>query len=207
MIVYGTSISPFVRKVLVALAEKGIRYQHRPVAPQAEDAAFRAASPMGKVPAIDDDGFRLADSSAILDYLERLHPQPALIPADAQGAARARWFDKFGEVELDRRLSVVFTERFLKPRIFKVPGYEALAQQALDQHLQPLFDYLDSQITGPFLVGDAFGIADIAVAAPFHNLRLAKVQVDPARWPKLAGWVALTLDRPSFVTAIAAPAW
>ncbi|MCJ2143120.1 glutathione S-transferase family protein [Methylobacterium sp. E-066] len=207
MIVYGTSISPFVRKVLVALAEKGIRYEHRPVSPQAEDAAFRAASPVGKIPAIDHDGFRLADSSAILDYLERLYPQPALIPADAQGAARARWFDKFGEIELDRRLSVVFAERFLKPRIFKVPGDEALAQQALDQNLPLLFDYLETQITGPFLVGDAFGIADIAVASPFHNLRLAKVEVDAARWPKLAGWVALTLDRPSFVTAIAAPAW
>jgi glutathione S-transferase len=65
MIIYGSSISPFVRKVLVALNEKGIRYEHRPVAPQAEDADFRAASPMGKIPAIDHDGFRLADSSAI----------------------------------------------------------------------------------------------------------------------------------------------
>ncbi len=80
MIIYGSSISPFVRKVLVALNEKGIRYEHRPVAPQAEDADFRAASPMGKIPAIDHDGFRLADSSAILDYIEHLSPQPALIP-------------------------------------------------------------------------------------------------------------------------------
>ncbi|MET0367335.1 MAG: glutathione S-transferase family protein [Methylobacterium sp.] len=207
MIVYGTSISPFVRKVLVALAEKGISYEHRPVAPQAEDAAFRASSPMGKIPAIDHDGFRLADSSAILDYLERLNPQPALVPAEPKDAARARWFDKFAEVELHQKLGVVFTECFLKPRIFKVPGDEALAQQALDKHLPPLFDYLDSQISGPFLVGGAFGIADIAVAAPFHNLRLAQVEVDPARWPKLAGWVALTLDRPAFVAAIAAPAW
>ena len=206
MIIYGSSISPFVRKVLVALNEKGIRYEHRPVAPQTEDADFRAASPMGKIPAIDHDGFRLADSSAILDYIEHLSPQPALIPADAQGAARARWFDKFGEVELYRELSVVFTERFLKPRLFKVPGDEALAQQALDTHLPPLFDYLESQISGPFLVGGAFGIGDIAVAAPFHNFRLAQVEVDAARWPKLAGWVALTLDRPAFVTAIAAPA-
>ena len=205
MIIYGSSISPFVRKVLVALNEKGIRYEHRPVAPQAEDADFRAASPMGKIPAIDHDGFRLADSSAILDYIEHLSPQPALIPADARGAARARWFDKFGEVELYRELSVAFTERFLKPRLFKVPGDEALAQQALDTHLPPLFDYLESQISGPFLVGGAFGIGDIAVAAPFHNLRLAQVEVDAARWPKLAGWVALTLDRPAFVTAIAAP--
>lgn len=207
MIVYGSSISPFVRKVLVALAEKRIRYEHRPVAPQAEDAGFRTASPLGKISAIDNGGFRLADSNAILDYLERQSPLPALIPADPEDAARARWFEKFGEVEFNRQFSVVFTERFLKPRLLKVPGDEALAQQAIDTDLPPLFDYLESQISGPFLVESAFGIADIAVAAPFHNLRLGQVEVDAARWPKLAGWVTLTLDRPSFVTAIAAPAW
>lgn len=145
---------------------------------------------MGKIPAIDHDGFRLADSSAILDYIEHLSPQPALIPADARGAARARWFDKFGEVELDRKLSVVFTERFLKPRLFKVPGDEALAQQALDTHLPPLFDYLESQISGPFLVGGAFGSATsrsrrrstISGSRRSRSMRRAG-RSSPAGWP------------------------
>lgn len=66
MIVYGTGYSPYVRKVLVSLAEKGIAYEHRPVMFHAPDADFQAASPLGKIPAIEDDGFRLADSSAIL---------------------------------------------------------------------------------------------------------------------------------------------
>ena len=83
-------------------------------------------------------------------------------------------------------------------------GDEALAQRTVDTALPPLFDYLESQIGGPYLVGGRFGIADIAVAAPFHNLRLAKVAVDGARWPKLADWVAATLERPSFTAAIAA---
>ncbi|KAA0125592.1 glutathione S-transferase family protein [Methylobacterium sp. P1-11] len=204
MVIYGSSISPYVRKVLVALYEKDIAFEHRPVGFHAADPGFRAASPMGKIPAMEEAGYRLADSSAILDYLERRHPEPALVPEDARDAARARWFDKFGECELTRQGLVPFVERFLKPRLFKVEGDEALAQRTVDTKLPPLFDYLETQIEGPYLVAGRFGIADIAVAAPFHNLRLAKVTVDAARWPKLADWVTATLERPSFTAAIAA---
>ncbi|QGY00518.1 glutathione S-transferase family protein [Methylobacterium mesophilicum SR1.6/6] len=204
MIVYGSSVSPYVRKVLVALIEKGIPFEHRPVGFHSSDPGFRAASPLGKIPALEEDGFRLADSSAIIDYVECRHPQPALIPTDAQSLARARWFEKFGECELTRQVLIPFVERFLKPRLFKTEGDEALAQRTVDTALPPLFDYLESQIEGPCLVASTFSIADIAVAAPFHNLRLAKVTVDDARWPKLAAWVSATLERPSFVAAIAA---
>ncbi|MEG9529116.1 MAG: glutathione S-transferase family protein [Hyphomicrobiales bacterium] len=204
MVIYGSSISPFVRKVLVALHEKGIAFEHRPVGFHAPDPGFRAASPMGKIPAMEDADYRLADSSAIIDYLELRDPLPALVPKDPRNAARARWFDKFGECELTRQVLIPFVERFLKPRLFKVEGDEALAQRTIDTALPPLFDYLESQIDGPYLVPGVFGIADIAVAAPFHNLRLAGVTVDPARWPKLAGWVSETLVRPSFAAAIAA---
>jgi glutathione S-transferase len=204
VIVYGTSVSPFVRKVLVALAEKGVAYDHKPVAFHADDPGFRAASPVGKIPAIDDGGYLLPDSSAILHYIEARHPAPSLIPTDAKARGRAVWFDKFGDTELFPTLIIPFVERFLKPRLMKQDCDEARAQRTIDEKFPPLFDYLESQLTGDFLVGDAFSIGDIAVATVFHNLRLAKYEVDAGRWPKLAAWVARTLDRPSFVTAIAA---
>jgi glutathione S-transferase len=204
MIVYGSSVSPFVRKVLAALFEKGIAFEHRPVAPHAGEPDFRTASPTGKIPAIDDGGFRLADSSAILHYIEAQHPEPALVPADGRARARAWWFDEYADTECVPRMTIPFRERFLKPRVLKVEGDEALAQRTIDEALPPLFDYLDAQIAGPYLVGEAFSVADIAVAAPFHNLRIVKVAPDAERWPRLASWVAATLERPSFVAAIAA---
>ncbi len=73
MKLYGTSLSPFVRKVLVVLAEKGVEVQHVPLRFHDPDPRFQAASPLGKIPALDDDGFLLADSSAIIHYLERKH--------------------------------------------------------------------------------------------------------------------------------------
>ncbi len=204
MIVYGTSVSPYVRKVLVALFEKGIAFDHKPVPFHADDPGFKAASITGKIPAIDDDGYLLPDSTAILHYLEARHPQPALIPAEAKARGRAMWFDEYGDTELFPTLIIPFVERFLKPRLMKKEGDEARALQAIDEKFPPLLDYLESQLTGDYLVGDAFSIADISVATNFHNLRLANFQVDAGRWPKLAAWVAKTLERPSFVSAIAA---
>ncbi len=87
MIVYGTSMSPFVRKVLVALYEKGATFDHKPVFFHADDPGFQAASPVGKIPALDDDGYLLADSSAILHYLDAKLPTPGLIPAEAKAGA------------------------------------------------------------------------------------------------------------------------
>lgn len=204
MIVYGTSMSPFVRKVLVALYEKGAPFDHKPVFFHADDPGFQAASPVGKIPALDDDGYLLADSSAILHYLDAKLPTPGLIPSEAKARGRAVWFEEFGDAELFPTLIVPFVERFLKPRMMKQECDEAKAQATIDEKFPPLLNYLESQITGDYLVGDAFSIADISVATNFHNLRLANFEVDAGRYPKLAAWVGKTLERPSFVSAIAA---
>lgn len=202
MIVYGTGYSPYVRKVLVSLVEKGVSYEHRPVMFHAPDPDFQAASPLGKIPAIEEDGFRLADSTAILWYLERRYPTPALVPADPKALGRAVWFDKFGDTELFGKLIVPFVERVLKPNMMKQPTDESAVTRALTEDLPPLFDYLESQIAGPFLVGDAFGLADISIATGFYNFHLADAQIDGDRWPKLAAYVAATLARPSFQAAL-----
>ncbi|CAA2158243.1 glutathione S-transferase family protein [Methylobacterium brachiatum] len=201
MIVYGTGYSPYVRKVLVSLAEKNVPYEHRPVMFHAPDADFQAASPLGKIPAIEDGGFKLADSSAILWYLERKHPTPALVPSDPQALGRAVWFDKFGDTELFAKLVVPFVERILKPNMMGKPTDDAAVAKALNDDLPPLFDCLEREISGPYLVGDAFSIADISVATGFYNFHLADAQVDAGRWPKLAAYIAETLARPSFKTA------
>ena len=70
MILFGSSISPFVRKVLMFAAEKGIALESRPVSPHSDDHEFRAASPFGKIPALVDGDYTLADSTAIVSYLE-----------------------------------------------------------------------------------------------------------------------------------------
>ncbi|MBX9930391.1 MAG: glutathione S-transferase family protein [Methylobacterium sp.] len=206
MILYGTSLSPYVRKVLVVLAEKGVAFEHVPCFFHSPDAAFQAASPVGKIPAIDDEGFKLADSTAIIVYLEANHPSPALLPAEAKARARATWFDKFGDTELFPVIIKPFFNRVVMPKMMGKPGDEAAVRKALTEDLPKLYDYLEGEVVGPYLVGDAFSIADISIVTGFHNLRLAGEAVDAGRWPKLAAYVEATLERPSFAKAVAAPA-
>jgi glutathione S-transferase len=198
LIVFGTGYSPYVRKVLVALAEKGVAHEHRPVMFHAPDEDFQACSPLGKIPALEADGFRL------LWYLERKHPTPPLMPTDPEALGRAVWFDKFGDTELFGKLIVPFVERVLKPNMMKQPTDETAVSKALDKDLPPLFDYLEGVISGPYLVGDAFSIADISIATGFYNFQLAQARIDSGRWPKLAAYIEATLARPSFQTALEA---
>ena len=74
--VYGVPASPFVRKVLVALTEKGIANDREDVIPVNVSAEYRKISPLGKIPAFRDGDLTLADSSVIIAYLEKTKPEP-----------------------------------------------------------------------------------------------------------------------------------
>ena len=89
MKLYGALLSPYVRKVAVFATEKGIPYDFVQGSPGSPDPAFVAASPFGKIPAIEDDGFTLADSTAIALYLDARYPQVPLVPEDPQMRGRA----------------------------------------------------------------------------------------------------------------------
>ena len=98
---YGAPVSPFVRKTIVALAEKGIAYEHDPVLPAVAPAEFKRISkeisPLGRIPAYRDGDLTLADSSVIIAYLERVKPSPALYPSEPHDYARALWFEEYGD--------------------------------------------------------------------------------------------------------------
>ena len=74
MIVYGSSLSPFVRKVLAFAAEKGIEIELKPTGLGDKDPDFIEASPFGKMPGLRDGDFAISDSSAIVAYMEAVSP-------------------------------------------------------------------------------------------------------------------------------------
>jgi glutathione S-transferase len=201
---YGINASPFVRKVRVVLAEKGITYDHDPIVPVNVSAEYKRISPLGKVPAYRDGERALADSSVICAYLERVKPQPALYPSDPFDYARALWFEEYGDSGLAPIMGPkIFFQKIVGPRFFNQPTDEAVVAKAVGEELPPLFDYLESQLgNGDALVGGRFSIADIGIATQFVNLRHAGFGVDAKRWPKLARYVAAVHARPSFKTLI-----
>jgi glutathione S-transferase len=200
MILYGSSLSPFVRKVLAFAAEKGIELDVQAVGPGDPNPDFRAASPFGKMPAFTDGDYSLADSSAIIHYLEAVKPEPALIPADPKLRGRTIWFDEFADTILAACNAKMFFNRVVAPRFMNRPGDEAAADKAEREELPPILDYLETVVPDGdgYLVGEGLTLADIAVASPFANLTHLGCEFDKARHPRTCAYVERILARPSF---------
>jgi glutathione S-transferase len=204
MIVYGSSLSPFVRKVIAYASEKAIELEVRPTTVADTNPDFRAASPFGKMPAFSDGDYRLADSSAIIHYLEAKHPEPNLIPTEPRARGRTIWFDEFADTILFACGGKMFFNRIVAPRFLKRDGDLALANAAECDELPPILAYLEGQIPASgYLVEDRLTLADIAVASPFANLRHLGVAIDPAKYPKVASYADAILSRPSFAPWVA----
>ena len=207
MIVYGTTLSPYVRKVMAFLAEKGLSAELKPAGMGRGGPEFAAASPFRKMPAFTDGAYSLCDSSAIVAYIEAAHPDPNLIPNEPRGRGRTIWFDEFADTLVIAAGSKIFFNRFVAPKVLKSGGDAAIADAAETVELPPLLDYLEGEIPASgYLVEDRLTLADIAVASPFANFRHIGVAIDAARFPKTLAYVEAILSRPSFAPMIAAEA-
>ena len=203
MILYGSTISPFVRKVAVYAAEKGIELEIQPTGLPSPGPEFLAASPFRKMPAFRDGDYTLADSSAIIHYLEARHPEPSLIPAGAEDRGRAIWFDEFADTLVCACGSKIFFNRVVAPRFLGREGDLGAAERAERDELPPLLDYLETVIPdNGFLVGNSLTLADIAVASPFANFRHCDVRIDAEKYPRITDYTAQILSRPSFARLI-----
>ncbi len=198
MKVFGFPLSPFVRKVHLLAAEKGVAVEMVLGMPGRPNPEFEAASPFGKIPALQDGDFTLSDSTAICTYIDALHPAPPMLPGDARAKARAIWFEEFADTILVDAGRKVLFNRFVGPTFFGVPGDEAVAEQGLEE-LGPIMDYLEGQAPqSGWLAGDAFSVGDIAVASALRSLGYVGLEPDPAKHPRTAAWYDRVKARPSW---------
>lgn len=203
MILHGNSLSPFVRKVMVFAAEKGVALEVKPAFPGSSDPAFRAMSPFGKIPAFSDGDYQLCDSSAIVHYIEAKHPAPALIPVEARDRGRAIWFDEFADTILLQPGGKIFFNRIVAKLVGR-PADLAAADEAQANELPPMLAWLETQVpASSFLVGGDFSLADISVCTMLVNLGHAGAAPDPGEYPKLVAYRDSIFSRPSFATIIA----
>jgi glutathione S-transferase len=200
MILYGSSLSPFVRKVLAYAGEKGIELELQPTGFPGHSPEFLEASPFKRMPTFRDGGYTLPDSSAIIHYLEARFPDPALIPADPEPRGKTIWFEEFADTILVTCGAKMFFNRIVAPRFIGRPGDLAAADQAEREELPPILDYLETVVpdAGEFLVGGTISLADIAVASPFANLAHLDCEIDAERHRRVRAWVETILSRPSF---------
>jgi glutathione S-transferase len=197
--IVGSYLSPYVRKVLVALHCKGIPYEIDPIVPFHGDDAFTRISPLRRVPVLEDDRVTLCDSTVICEYLEDRWPDPALFPAEPAERARARWLEEYadtrmGEVFIWR----LFNEVAINPAVWGRPTDPAVLRRALDEEIPGILDYLETQLPAAGFLFGSLSLADVSIASFFRNAAFARFSVDARRWPRTAEFVARVLALDAF---------
>ena len=206
-ILHGVVFAPFVRKVRVVLAAKNIAYRHVSVMPGAMDAEFLAISPLRKVPVWEEADFVLPDSSAICAYLERRVPSPSVYLAQPRAFASSLFWEEYADTRLVETCEPIFYERVVRPHVLRQTGSEEIVRRQLEEVVPPVFDQLESLYLSPGRlrtaealagapgVSEAQGFAPLEISAiaiwsPIVNLEHVGIAVDPARWPRLAAFMA-----------------
>jgi maleylpyruvate isomerase len=169
----------------IALAYKGVAYEYVAVhlikdGGEQHGDAYRAVNPMQQVPTLElDDGRRISQSLAIIEYLEETAPRPALLPAEPYLRARARQLAELVNAGI-QPLQNTGPLGELKAR-----GVDAKqwAQHFIGRGLDAL-EASAAATSGRFLVGDEPTVADVCLVPQLHNAR--RFGVDVARWPLLA---------------------
>ena len=196
MVVHGASGSPFVRKVQVALAVKGLPYEQIQQIPFTKDPEYRKINPLGKIPTLRDGDLTICDSTVICEYLEDICPQPALYPQAHADKARARWYEELGGTRVAELAAGIFFQRFMRPMVLKQETDEELVAKIVTKQLPPILDYLEAEVPAEgFIFGD-FMMADMSLVSPFFNASYAGYEVDAGRWPVFANFVARVKAQP-----------
>ena len=199
MKLYWHPVSLMPWRVRIALAEKGLDYEeviidlpggasHRP--------DFLAFNPFGQVPVLEDDGRPFAESTAILEYLEETHPQPALMPTSPAARADVRQLMCWSNGPW-----MTSWKRWAAPASMgfpDTPEVRAQGREELGQHVTVLADRLDRS---PWLAGD-YSLADICYAPLLLIADRAGLSAEVSARLSVAGWLGRLRDRPAVQAAM-----
>jgi glutathione S-transferase len=203
MKLYGAPVSPYVRKVLVFADVKGVELELVPVGLADPNPDFLATSPFRKIPGFSDGDFSISDSTAIVTYIEALHPTPPMLGDSPAEQAQIIWFDEFADTIFTPAVGPAFFQRVVVPKFLQQETDHAVADKAEFESAPPVLDYLEGAIPASgYLVGDRLTLADIAVACPFVNMDHAGIKLDTTKYPKITKWLGEIHALPGFATWI-----
>ncbi|MBM4384001.1 MAG: glutathione S-transferase family protein [Deltaproteobacteria bacterium] len=201
---FGSSLSPYVRKVVLVLEHKRIPYEQDPLSPVVNPSEeFLRISPLRKIPVLRDGDFVLPDSSVICRYLEDAHPEPALYPHDVRKRAFACWLEELSDSKLALSLAAIAGERLFKPVFMKQPTDEANVARVVREELPEPLAYLESVAPRDGYFCGELSIADLSLAAAFTNARYAGYAPDASAHPKLRALLEHVWATPLFSAQLA----
>lgn len=197
-------LSPFCRKVRVALAEKGLEFELKVEDLWQRRPEFLAMNPSGDVPVLVEDKIGvLANSTAIAEYLEEAFPLPPLMPGDAIARAEVRrlvaWFD----VKFNREVTENLVGEKMMKRFLRTGEPNSRAIRAGRHNIHAHLDYITWLVERrTWLAGDDFSLADVAAASHVSAVDYLG-DVPWAEHPGSKVWYARVKSRPSFRAILA----
>jgi glutathione S-transferase len=200
--VWGRANSSNVMKVVWLLEELGLSYERIDVGGpfgKTDTPEYRALNPNGLVPTLQDDGFTLWESNAILRYLCSAHaPETLFWPHDSKERANVdRWMD-YQQTALNAPQGVVFIGLVRTP-----PEQRNLqAITAAAQQVGRIWSILDAQLANhPYVAGDRITLADFCYGPHVH--RWFTFAIERPATPHLRAWYDRLLQRPAYAKHVA----
>jgi glutathione S-transferase len=201
-VVHSIPGSPYGRAVLMTLEEKGFPYRFAQVAPGAtRESAHLARHPFGRVPVLEHGDFSLYETQAILRYLDRILPSPALTPTGPKEAARMDQLMNITDWYFFQRVcNPIAFQRVVGPAVMGITPDEAVIAEAMPRAHVVFGEVARLLGEQPYLAGAALSLADILLAPQvdfFANI---------PEWPALTGahanlvaWLSRMDARPSMM--------
>jgi glutathione S-transferase len=186
------------RKVRVVLLEKGLEFERVTIdlsKKEQKSPEYLKIHPYGTVPALDDEGFVVYDSTVINEYLEDEYPYPPLMPKDSEGRARARLMEDLRDSHFNPAFGQLNRE-LRKPEAERDPK---VIEQAMAK-ITECFDRIEKELEGRDYLAGPFSLADIAFIPNIDALDRIQMQVDP-KYKNIHAWIARLKARPSFAAS------
>ena len=162
---HGSPISNYHNKAKLALLEKGIPFEEGKVDFRNKDASLYESSPLGKIPFLVTEQGCVCESQVILEYLERVQPEPALLPRDPFAAAKVRELVTFLDWHLEMAARQLYGVAFFgAPPLSE--GNLTRIRREIEQKIGGVKRLLKM---APYAAGDTFTMADCCA---FNDLPL-----------------------------------
>jgi glutathione S-transferase len=186
------------RKVRIALLEKGLEFERVNVdlsKREQKNPEYLKIHPFGQIPALDDEGFIVYDSTIINEYLEDEYPYPPLMPQDSEGRARARLMEDFRDSYFNPPFVKIIHE-MRKPEAER----DAAVISNAKAEITKCFDRIEKELQGKEYLAGPFSIADIAFMANLDLLERFQIALDP-KYKNSTEWIARLKARSSFAAS------
>ncbi|MGA7871742.1 MAG: glutathione S-transferase family protein [Candidatus Binatus sp.] len=220
--------SPCARRVRIVMLEKSLEWETRLVdltRMEQKRPEYLALNPNGLVPTLVHGARVIYESNVITEYLDAVFPEPRLYPADPWRCARAKMWQAF-ELSMAKEYRPLMYLRVIGPLDRQRPRDEVMrdVRRSTDDpahidwvsrvcdgtavsedeaallagQLYQRIDHIEGELTGDFLLGERFSIADISVYPRVAMYPMVGLALDSTKYPRTTRWMSAMAQRPTF---------